>query len=67
MELPRGMFGDAQAKNAGLDQLANIAQRTAAFEPAGRPTGGVKPGSSAEARMTGTSPGTTISFCTSRA
>jgi transposase, IS5 family len=40
----RGMFGDAQAKDAGLDQPADIAERTAAFQPTGGAAGGVKPG-----------------------
>ena len=43
MELARSVFGCAQAKNAGLDQPADIAQCTATPEPAGATTGGVKP------------------------
>jgi hypothetical protein len=30
-ELARGMFGDTQAEHAGLDQPADIAQRSAAL------------------------------------
>ncbi len=33
-ELARGMFGGTQAKHARLDQPADIAQRSATFEPA---------------------------------
>ena len=37
------MFGGAKAKDAGLDQSADIAECTATLEPAGAATGGVNP------------------------
>jgi hypothetical protein len=37
-----GVLRDAQPENAGLDQPADIAERAATFEPAGRPACGIE-------------------------
>src|SRR5882762_8898629 len=37
-----GVLCDAQPKNTGLDQPADIAERATTFEPASRPTCGVE-------------------------